>query len=49
MKAQVRYSQVPAPDQNSPFNNKGVQSFTPPLKNSAGETDWVLIMSVKKR
>jgi hypothetical protein len=33
----------------SPFKNKGVQSFTPPVKNSAGETDWVLMLSVKKR
>jgi len=33
----------------SPFKNKGVQSFTPLLKNSAGETDWVLMLSVKKR
>ncbi len=34
---------------NSPFNNTGVQSFIPPGKNSTGETDWVLVLSVKKR
>lgn len=32
-----------------PVAAKGVQSFTPPEKNSAGETDWVLILSAKKR
>lgn len=33
----------------SPLDNKGVQSFTPPAKNSVGENDWVLMLSVKKR
>lgn len=31
-----------------PFDNKGVRSFFPPGKNSAGETDWVLKLTVKK-
>jgi hypothetical protein len=33
----------------SPFNNKDVQQFTTPGKNSTGENDWVLVLSVKKR
>jgi hypothetical protein len=31
------------------FNKKGVQTFTPPGKNSRGENDWVLILSKKER
>ena len=36
------------PVQAAAFNNKGTQSFTPPGKNSTGENDWVLVLSVKK-
>ena len=32
-----------------PSTNKGVQEFTPPGKNSAGEADWVLILLVRKK
>lgn len=31
------------------LNNKGHTSFTPPGKNSAGENDWVLLLSVKRK
>jgi len=34
--------------QAAPFNNQGIQSFTPPGKNSTGENDWVLLLSIKK-
>jgi Protein of unknown function (DUF4038)/Putative collagen-binding domain of a collagenase len=34
---------------DAPFNNKGIHSFTPPGKNSTGENDWVLVLSVRKR
>ncbi|MEP7372215.1 MAG: DUF4038 domain-containing protein [Chitinophagaceae bacterium] len=30
------------------MNNKAVQSFTPPGKNSKGENDWVLLITAKK-
>jgi len=32
----------------SPFENKDVHLFTPPVKNSRGEADWVLMLTVKK-
>ncbi len=33
----------------APFKNNGIQSFTPPSHNGAGETDFVLMLSAKKR
>ncbi|MFI5187722.1 MAG: DUF4038 domain-containing protein [Chitinophagales bacterium] len=38
-----------SPITGSPFSNMGVQSFTPPGKNSTGDADWVLMLSVKKK
>jgi hypothetical protein len=31
-----------------PFANKGTQQFTPPGKNSAGDSDWVLLLDASK-
>ena len=33
----------------SPFDNRGVHEFITPGKNSRGEADWVILISVKKR
>jgi Putative collagen-binding domain of a collagenase len=29
---------------DSPFNNQGTHQFTPQLRNSAGQQDWVLVL-----
>ncbi|MEO7490002.1 MAG: putative collagen-binding domain-containing protein, partial [Ferruginibacter sp.] len=34
---------------DSLLNNKGEHSFTPPEKNSAAETDWVLVLTGNKK
>ena len=39
-----KYSDV----SGSPFTNSGTQSFTPPAKNSGGDSDWVLVLSASK-
>jgi hypothetical protein len=36
-------------DSTSPFDNKDVHLFTPPVKNSNGAADWVLLLSVRQR
>ena len=40
-----KYSDV----SGSPFANSGTRSFTPPAKNSGGDSDWVLVLSASKR
>jgi hypothetical protein len=32
----------------APIANNGVRKFTPPAKNQAGETDWVLVITTSK-
>jgi len=40
-----KYSDV----SGSPFANAGTRSFTPPAKNSRGDSDWVLVLSASTR
>jgi len=40
-----KYSEIPG----SPFANSGTRSFAPPAKNSAGDGDWVLVLTAPKR
>lgn len=37
------------PIEGSPFASTGSRAFTPPARNSAGESDWVLVFSVMKK
>lgn len=35
--------------EGSPFQNQGLQEFTPPAGNSAGDGDWLLVLEAKPR
>ena len=37
------------PIEGSPFSNHDKREFTPPARNAAGETDWVLVLSFGDR
>jgi hypothetical protein len=32
-------------DRDSPFPNHGSHEFSPPAKNAAGDSDWVLLLN----